>query len=761
MERFFDAEHEPFQQRSLLPDLNNDQILSLEQACDLFKRPIKKIDSMIKSAKKNSSNVKHNLSIDEAAAIYLFTMEQTEAKHTVYSQLNQALRSEDNIHLEPWYHYFRLLSMALEKLPPTKCVVYRGVRTDVWEQYEQEHVYWRGFSSCSKTQKSIEKLLGKKGTRILFEIHCNNGKSIGQLSCLDKNDEVILMPNIYLRVLRRINQQNGVHVIRLQEESDSYNSDSTPTKQPSMTNQPHTEKQCSGVHSAGAFRAEHPWLDRQFHSSKGSRSIVKPDELQARMDNPPADIDGEIYNRIRGSIVAMSLGDALGAHVEFRPREFLVQNPVKHLKGGGTWGLEKGQFTDDTSMALCLACSLIVRHGFVPYDQLVRYKWWYKDGYMSSTGVCFDIGAATRQSITEFERRQKKFAVEYGISPDELDFLSDHELLEKFDVYCSEYGVAGNGALMRLAPVPLFFYNYPEYAVEFSGRSGMITHGDRKAYDACRYYGALIVAALQRESKDELLSANFYREHITWFNNVRLCEEIEEIMQGSYKRKSGYEEGIRGKGYIVNALEAALWAFYNDKGSFKKGALAAVNLGDDTDTTAAIYGQLAGAYYGFHELPEKWTSEVYANKFLKCVSKWITYEGNNWRPERPFVTSLRSPFSQANDFVTTRRSENADADVMSHPTPDTEVLREPPKAPHKPKRSRRTSEEKSNRDLAQEKILVSNDASESVTPRRSHGKSRPETGRSKSVRCSQSRSLSQMNNDRPVSASKPNKSGAK
>ncbi|CAF1050924.1 unnamed protein product, partial [Adineta ricciae] len=313
MERFFDAEHEAFQQRSLLPDLNNDQILSLEQACDLFKRRIKKIDSMIKSAKKNSSNVKHNLSIDEAAAIYLFTMEQTEAKHTVYSQLNQALRSEDNIHLEPWYHYFRLLSMALEKLPSTKCVVYRGVRNDVRKKYEQEHVYWRGFSSCLKTQKSIEKQLGKKGTRILFEIHCINGKSIGELSCLDKNDEVILMPNIYLRVLSRIKQPNGVHVIRLQEESDSYDSDSTPTKQPSMTNQSHTETQWSGVHSAGAFRAEHPWLDRQFHS-KGSRSIVKPDELQDRMDDPPADIDGEIYNRIRGSIVAMSLGDALGAH---------------------------------------------------------------------------------------------------------------------------------------------------------------------------------------------------------------------------------------------------------------------------------------------------------------------------------------------------------------------------------------------------------------------------------------------------------------
>ncbi|CAF4805776.1 unnamed protein product, partial [Rotaria sp. Silwood1] len=95
----------------------------------------------------------------------------------------------------------------------------------------------------------------------------------------------------------------------------------------------------------------------------------------------------------------LAMGDALGAHVEFRPNSYLVANPVQDLVGGGTWGLQKGQFTDDTSMALCLANSLIACQDFVPYDQLVRYKWWYRHGYMSSTGQCFDIGAATRQSI--------------------------------------------------------------------------------------------------------------------------------------------------------------------------------------------------------------------------------------------------------------------------------------------------------------------------------------------------------------------------
>ncbi|CAF1123446.1 unnamed protein product [Rotaria sordida] len=281
-------------------------------------------------------------------------------------------------------------------------------------------------------------------------------------------------------------------------------------------------------------------------------------------------------------------------------------------------------------MALCLANSLIARRDFIPYDQLVRYKWWHKFGYMSSTGQCFDIGAATSQSLQEFENRQKLFATQSNIPIKYMDCLSNHELLKQFNVYCSEDQVAGNGALMRLAPVPLFFYRIPDRAVEYSGCSGQITHGDRKAYDACRYYGALIVAALRGYRKEQLLDDDFYVKHKKWFNDKELHPDIESISKGSYK-KNGYQAGIRGKGYIVKALEAALWAFWSDNNSFEKGVLAAVNLGDDTDTTAAIYGQLAGAYYGYQELPERWLKHVYAKKFMETLSKWIAYEGECWQ----------------------------------------------------------------------------------------------------------------------------------
>ena len=192
-------------------------------------------------------------------------------------------------------------------------------------------------------------------------------------------------------------------------------------------------------------------------------------------------------------------------------------------------------------MALCLANSLLSRKDFVPYDQMVRYKWWSKHGFLSSTGQCFDIGAATSQSIHEFEYRQKRFAKDHDIPIERLDYLSDVNLLSEFDVYCSDDDAAGNGALMRLAPVPLFFFQNQSIAVEFSGISGQITHGDVKAYDACRFYGALIVAALHGYKKKQILAPNFYSEHKHWFGTQPLHDDILKIAEGSYKRRRGHQ----------------------------------------------------------------------------------------------------------------------------------------------------------------------------------------------------------------------------
>jgi len=280
--------------------------------------------------------------------------------------------------------------------------------------------------------------------------------------------------------------------------------------------------------------------------------------------------------RYQGSLLGLAVGDALGTTLEFEsPGTF---DPVSEITGGGPFGLPAGCWTDDTSMALCLAESLIECRGFDPYDQMSRYVRWYRDGHLSSTGDCFDIGMTTRTALHLFETTGEP----YGGSTD------PHS--------------AGNGSLMRLSAVPLFFADLPHEAMHLSGESSRTTHGTQSAVDACRYMAALIVGAVQGVRKEELL-ASFYSPVPDYWQRNPLCPEIEEIAAGSFKRKQPPE--IRGSGYVVHSLEAALWAFHHT-GDFREGCLKAVNLGDDADTTGAVYGQLAGAFYGVEGIPAEW-----------------------------------------------------------------------------------------------------------------------------------------------------------
>jgi ADP-ribosylglycohydrolase len=159
---------------------------------------------------------------------------------------------------------------------------------------------------------------------------------------------------------------------------------------------------------------------------------------------------------------------------------------------------------------------------------------------------------------------------------------------------------------MRLAPVPLFFAPHPEKAIHLSGESSRTTHGLPICVDACRYLGALLVGALNEADKEELLSERFSPIPGYW-ERYPLAPPIDEIALGSFKRRQPPE--IQGSGYVVRSLEAALWAFYHGT-SFQEGCLLAVNLGDDADTTGAVYGQLAGAFFGEEGIPEKWRAKL-------------------------------------------------------------------------------------------------------------------------------------------------------
>ena len=295
----------------------------------------------------------------------------------------------------------------------------------------------------------------------------------------------------------------------------------------------------------------------------------------------------ELIERYRGSLLGLAAGDALGTTLEFKASGSFTH--LETIVGGGPFGLEPGQWTDDTSMALCLADSLIDKKGFDPQDQMERYCRWYDEGYLSSNGRCFDIGTTVRQALEKFKRTGDPFANKDPNS-------------------------AGNGSLMRLAPVPLFFAHDPVVAIEFSEQSSLITHGSKEASDACRYYASLIIGALQGRTKTELLSDRFAIAPELW-EKAPLEPKICDIAGGSFKQIEPIKLLGTG-GYVVPSLHIALWAFFHTD-NFRDGALMAVNVGKDADTYGAIFGQIAGAYYGEMGIPEDWRSVLAKREMIE------------------------------------------------------------------------------------------------------------------------------------------------
>lgn len=298
----------------------------------------------------------------------------------------------------------------------------------------------------------------------------------------------------------------------------------------------------------------------------------------------------DLLNRFLGSLYGLAVGDAVGTTVEFKSR--VSFEPVQDMVGGGVFNLKPGQWTDDTSMALCLAESLIECEGFDLKNQIEKYERWLDVGYLSSTGQCFDIGNTVLMALGDY----KKTGNPYSGSSDKYS--------------------AGNGSVMRLAPVGLLYSFNLHENLKFCAESSKSTHQNQEAIDGCQLIGALIHGTLKGIEKDELLSVDFIK-NIKKEANVEWCDTINEIAYGSYKDKT--EDEIKSTGYVVHTLEAALWSFYNTT-SFTDGLFKVVNLCDDADTTGAVYGQLAGAYYGVESMPDEWIEKLtYTNKIRNFV----------------------------------------------------------------------------------------------------------------------------------------------
>lgn len=304
----------------------------------------------------------------------------------------------------------------------------------------------------------------------------------------------------------------------------------------------------------------------------------------------------ERIDRYRGMLVGLAVGDAVGTTLEFVPRDW-IHTPLTDMVGGGPFNLKAGQWTDDTSMALCMATSLLDCGHFDAKDQMDRYVLWWKEGYMSPTGACFDIGGTTITSLKRYLGTNNPYA---GVDTSDT---------------------AGNGSLMRLAPAVLFAFETHQDYLQLAEMSSKTTHANKEAVECCRLMAYVLGEILLDSPKNKILTNTAM--NTPWDECVGISSpSVLNIAYKTFLTKSRDE--IKGSGYCVESLEAAMWCFFNTD-SYKDAVLEAANLGDDADTTAAIVGQIAGAYYGYEAIPDSWKNKIYMHEEIREMADRFFY----------------------------------------------------------------------------------------------------------------------------------------
>ncbi len=285
----------------------------------------------------------------------------------------------------------------------------------------------------------------------------------------------------------------------------------------------------------------------------------------------PSSTPEQIRDRALGAFLGLAVGDAVGTTLEFRPRD--AQERLEDMEGGGPFGLSAGNWTDDTTMALALADSLAATEAFDCKDLMDRFVRWWRDGEYSCTGSCFDIGITTSSALSRYERTGEPFAGS------------------------TDPRSAGNGSLMRLAPVALRFWNDREQLVSCAVEQSRTTHAAEEAVDACRAFAELLADAIAGSNRADVLRPRQFDG----------APAIARILNGSWRGRK--RDTIRSSGYVVDTMEAALWSVARTS-DFRNAVLLAANLADDADTVAAVTGQLAGALYGLSGIPDSWLDKL-------------------------------------------------------------------------------------------------------------------------------------------------------
>ncbi|HRU42202.1 MAG TPA: ADP-ribosylglycohydrolase family protein, partial [Candidatus Diapherotrites archaeon] len=297
-------------------------------------------------------------------------------------------------------------------------------------------------------------------------------------------------------------------------------------------------------------------------------------------------------NIVLDGIMGLCVADALGVPVEFTGREMLRKNPVTGMRSYGTCNQPAGTWSDDTSMTLCLADSL--SKGLDYNDIMKRFIMWFEEGKYAPHGEVFDVGNATRKALMRFLS---------GSAPLECGGLSDHD--------------NGNGSLMRILPIVYYLKdNYGAKITENDEAMAIIhnvsslTHAHKRSLIACGIYCSIAAMLMGSTELSTAVSfgiskaVEFYRRHEEYSDELSHYERLNNKSFASVPM-----EDIKSSGYVVDTLEAAAWCLLNTN-DYKECVLTAVNLGEDTDTVAAVAGGLAGLYYGYGSIPQEWLSVI-------------------------------------------------------------------------------------------------------------------------------------------------------
>jgi ADP-ribosyl-[dinitrogen reductase] hydrolase len=276
-------------------------------------------------------------------------------------------------------------------------------------------------------------------------------------------------------------------------------------------------------------------------------------------------------DRALGCFLGLAVGDAVGAAVKFKPRGTFA--PVTDMTGGGPFNLKPGEWTGDTTMALCLAETLLETGGVDQADFMTRLQGWLERGENTVPGRCFDIGNTTRAAIEQF------IATGSGASGQ------------------TAASSAGNGSLVRLGPLAIFACQDGDRAEAMALKQSRATHAFMEVLDCCKLFTAILLDALNGADKDAATRPRI----------MPLSAKPLFINAGEWRGKS--REQISSSGYVVNTLEAALWSVWQTD-NFRDAVLTAANLGDDAVSVAAAAGQLAGALYGASSITEEWLEKL-------------------------------------------------------------------------------------------------------------------------------------------------------